>query len=341
MVETPSKTPITIPAAYALLVIEALRNLNVPEDEYTPLLMDSQGKTGNLAEPATRVPIALINELITVALRHESAYAFAVRIGSLMKLSSHGFIGFAAMTARNVREALDIAERYVLLRLEFVTLRLEVSGETAHLFLEDTLDVHPLREALLLALAFGFYTMGRMATGRKLFGTADLDFPMPAGLEAFAELFSGIIRFGQPFNRFSFSASYLDYPLLMSDPVALQLAIEQCEQELTLLGRERNFLQRVRLLIQDNEAGFLSAEQLADRLHLSSRTLKRQLAQHNTSYSEILEDARRRKAALLLENHNLSIDHIAEALGYSDIANFSRAFKRWTGLSPNAYRKSR
>lgn len=344
MAVTPST--INLPAIYVLMVLDAMGDLGMRPPIRQALLTEYGLTEDILQDPSSRVALTSLNGILNSAISHYNPFVLAECMGARMKLSSHGFTGFAVMTASNVGEALAIAQKYVALRIEFVSLRLEAEHETCHLFINDTLNLHPLREAVLLALAYGFYSMGRMATGHKLFARVDLDFPEPPGLLAMTPTRSGLLRFGQPHNRFSFSSSYLDYPLLMADPVALRLALEQCEQEMTQLGRHGNFLSRVRQLIEQGctekaGSGFPSVEQVAAALHLSSRTLKRQLAQHETSFSELLEESSKRRSVLLLEDHRLSIEHISERLGYSDLSNFTRAFKRWTGLTPKAYRQSR
>jgi AraC-like DNA-binding protein len=72
---------------------------------------------------------------------------------------------------------------------------------------------------------------------------------------------------------------------------------------------------------------------------MSERTLKRRLAEQNTSYTELLDAARRTRALELLGS-SVSIEEVSARLGYSDAANFTRAFRRWTGQSPRALRQS-
>jgi AraC-like DNA-binding protein len=69
------------------------------------------------------------------------------------------------------------------------------------------------------------------------------------------------------------------------------------------------------------------------------RTLKRRLADQGTSFSALLDEVRRDRATLLLRAGELSVDEIGARLGYSDPANFARAFRRWTGSSPRAFRR--
>lgn len=341
MQPTASKTNSTVPGSYALLVIETLKQSGMGSGTLERLLQDLQLNVQTLANPDTRVSLETLNTLLAAGLAFETPYRFAIRLGMLLKISSHGYVGFAAMTANTVRDALDLAQRFILLRIDFVSLRLETEGELCHLFFEDTVNLHPLREILVIVLFYAFWKMGEVVTGKPLFGDVDCSISKPLGYDEFSAVAPGHFNFDRPFNRMTFSASYLDQPLIMADPTALKLALEQCERELESLSREQTFLQRARDLLYSEATGFLSAEQLADRLHFSSRTLKRQLAAHNTSYSQMLDESRRRKAVIMLEQPSISIELIAEKLGYSDVANFSRAFKRWTGQSPNAYRKSR
>jgi AraC-like DNA-binding protein len=79
--------------------------------------------------------------------------------------------------------------------------------------------------------------------------------------------------------------------------------------------------------------------QVAGRLFLSTRTLRRRLEDSQTSYQEIVGETRRDLAVGYLTHTSLSTEAIAEILGYSDTANFRQAFKRWTGESPQRYRR--
>jgi AraC-like DNA-binding protein len=126
----------------------------------------------------------------------------------------------------------------------------------------------------------------------------------------------------------------------MANPVASQLALTQCEQELQRFGLDKPFIAQVKALMFDEKQGFATLEQVAQRLHMSERTLKRQLAKYEATYSELVEESRKQKAFDLLTDASQSLEDISEYLGYSDIANFTRAFKRWTEQTPSAYRKS-
>jgi AraC-like DNA-binding protein len=276
--------------------------------------------------------------------------ALAFFMGLQMRLSWHGFLGFASMTAGNVREALDIAERFSLTRTAAFGLSTYVEGQQACLVLEERAplgrpELQELREYAVIALLVGIAQIARAVTGRTIEGVAECAFAEPdyAGpvLARAAEASAGTMRFGQPANRLLFDASILDLPLVTADPVAMELARAQCDRELAALVERAGLSGRVRAVIGKASQGFRSVDEVARRMHLSTRTLKRKLAAEGTSFTHLLEDVRRQRALLLLDDRELGVAEIAARLGYSDVANFTRAFRRWTGTTPAALRKGR
>ena len=91
-------------------------------------------------------------------------------------------------------------------------------------------------------------------------------------------------------------------------------------------------------LLEQLSSGELSEEQMAQRLHMSRRTLQRKLAEAETTYQKLLDDTRRDLALRYLEDPRHSITDITFLLGFSQQSAFTRAFRRWTGMSPTDYR---
>jgi AraC-like DNA-binding protein len=148
------------------------------------------------------------------------------------------------------------------------------------------------------------------------------------------------VRFGQAVNQLVFNADELDLPLKMSDRASLRLAQEQCERALDALEQDGQVVARARSLLVKREGGVRSVEEVAGLMHLSPRTLKRRLAAHGVTYSSLAESELRERAILLLRSSDLSLEQVAERIGYSDVANFTRAFRRWTGRTPARYRRA-
>jgi AraC-like DNA-binding protein len=214
-----------------------------------------------------------------------------------------------------------------------------VEGREAAVVLVFETDLEPLREVALLAVGVGLGPMGVAVTGRELVARADFDFPEPPYFARFRSLLGASeFRFGQATNRIVFDASYLDLPLVMADEAASVLALEACERELAALGAHAEIGARVRRLVEAEERGAPTVDDVAARLHLSTRTLKRQLAAAGSTFTEVVDDVRKQRALLLLARRDLGVEQVADRLGYSDVANFTRAFRRWTGQTPAAWR---
>ena len=93
-------------------------------------------------------------------------------------------------------------------------------------------------------------------------------------------------------------------------------------------------------LIERLPSGPVSKEQLSEALGVSLRTLQRKLADEGTSFKQLLDETRRDLAEGYIKNTQVSIGEITYLLGFSEVSNFSRAFKRWTGLAPAEFRRS-
>lgn len=326
-----------VPAAYLLQFAEILAPWSIDVDA---LLGEFGLSRDSLATPTQRVSLPVANELLKRAITLTGEPGLGLMTGFQMKVSHHGYIGFAAMTARNIGESLRVAERFAPLRTTAVEMRLTVEGDSAALHLVFDTDLQPLRDIALLAVCAGLFRMSASLTGRVLAGRAELACERPAWFDRFRGLMAdNEVLFAQPVDRIVFDAAYLDLPVTMADPTASRMALDMCERELAALGEYAQIAGRVRRLVEDAPQGAPSLEDVARALHVSTRTLKRQLAAHGASFSGILDDVREQKALLLLERNDLSVEQVADRLGYSDVANFTRAFRRWTGNTPSAWRR--
>jgi AraC-like DNA-binding protein len=289
-----------------------------------------------LSEPTTKVPLRVCEAILgrAVELTHEPA--LAIHVGTQMRVSTHGFLGFAAMTASTARDALDLAVRFASTRTSAIGLALYVEGNTASLVIEERTPLTPLvREFVVIALSVGIWQLGQALTGVPIDGVAECAFAAPDYIGKLPT--AGRVRFDCPANRLVFSSSVLDLPLRSADVVATRLAREQCERELAEVV-DASLPGRIRALLAESD-GTLALDDVAKQLRISPRTIKRKLAERGTTFSEIRDDLRRQRALLLLDNRELSVGDIAARLGYSELPNFTRAFRKWTGRTPLAYRE--
>ncbi len=326
-----------IPGVYGLLLLDVVSRWGYSDETlFAPFHLNSE----MLADPEYRISVSTANELFKHALRLAGESTLGYHLGTQMRISIHGFIGYAIMTAETITDALLLAARFIQLRLPFLQLYFSTFGSNATIQLQCDIDIEPLRTELVLAITIGIITMAKALTGQPdIKAQVDLDFPMPKGFEKYLEKTTLDLRFDQPHIISSFNKEYLGLSIVNADPIASQIAINQCETELSALGERRRLAMRVRDILTNSEQHYLSIEHVADRLHMSDRTLKRQLAAEGTSFSTLVDEVRYRHATSLLSRTDYTLEQIADELGYSDVANFSRAFKRWSGRSPSNWRK--
>jgi AraC-like DNA-binding protein len=325
----------TLPAVHALHLADLVASMGIATET---LLADAGLDRSALTVPGAVLAVSVMEELVTKARTLTRNEAIGIQLGLEMRASAHGYLGFAAMTASTLREALETATRFVPTRTNALGLRLQVEERTASLVIDERADFGSARDVILFAITIGIRQIGNALTGRDLKGSFDFAIARPSYLDRFAS-FEGVMRFAQPTTRLVFDASDLDLPLTMSDPVSRKIAYSECERSLEELG-EGEVLARVRDLVARDGAGFRSLEEIAMELRFSARTLKRRLATAGVTYSDVLAEQRRDTAIRLLRSQALSLDEVAERLGYSDTSNFRRAFRRWTGMSPAAYRRA-
>ncbi|MDH5672352.1 MAG: AraC family transcriptional regulator [Myxococcales bacterium] len=322
------------PAGQALQLVELAKRWGItPEGLLGPFgLSEAQ-----LAEPGVRIAFETLVELTVRTRDLTGEPGLGIYLGLQKHVSAYGFVGFAAMSAATVGEALLQAVELGPSHSTAVGLTLRVEGETAALVVEEHRDMAPIRDVALLSMFVGFRQMTRDLTGRNPGGSVELQIPEPPYFRRFAHVLPEA-RFDQPLTQLLLPAAALEVPLVRPDKAALNLAREQCLRRLAELGFEGSLPGRVRRALFDGE-DLRNIEQVASRLGMSTRTLKRRLAEHGSTFTDLLQEERRLRALHLLRATELTLEEISEQLGYASATSLARAFTRWTGKSPAVYRR--
>jgi AraC-like DNA-binding protein len=262
--------------------------------------------------------------------------------GLRMRPSANGFLGYATMSCDSVRDALELAVRYIESRQRGFSLRTYTEGPHAVTELRRNHPIPVLRpffsEHILVGMARGMAAILGLDM-RELAGVEIwFDWPEPEYHAAYRERLPNV-RFSRPVSCLRLPVELLALKPVLADAQASKQAIELCERELAELGGagDSMVLRVCALLVQAHGNGYPDQEQIAAKLHMSSRTLARKLQTEGNSFQELLDEARKRDACALIEAGVLSIQDIADQLGYRNPANFTRAFRRWTGKAPSEW----
>jgi AraC-like DNA-binding protein len=292
-------------------------------------------------DPDTRVPVRVVQQFLSAALAITQDQELGLRAAGYIDAGDHDVLEYAASSASTWGEALGVVFRYIRLLSDTSDFSLEITGEQAVMRLDSRLPL--LRAALDFQIASVLVAAQYWVAELPRTGQVWFPYPKPASTHMHEQLFGQrVLRFEAPFAAFAFDRTLLDTPLSTADPKLHSVLRRQAEQMLRELPSTEGLSDRVRKLVMELLAsGNINSTHVAERLKMSRRTLIRRLEQEGTTYKDILEDARRRMAENHLVTTDLTIHELAFLLGYSETAPFSRAFKRWTSLSPAEYREQR
>lgn len=164
-----------------------------------------------------------------------------------------------------------------------------------------------------------------------------LSWPAPAFVASHEHVLAGRLCFDAPTSFLHVPADALNEVCRFSDPLAYRLAIVELRKTLDQRSGTTLFSEKVRRLLEQHP-GQRSSHWVAGELSISTSTLKRRLSDEGTTFRELRDSFLRERAMVRLLDRSMSVNEIAMDLGYSDLTNFSHAFKRWTGRSPSEFR---
>lgn len=225
-----------------------------------------------------------------------------------------------------------------------------LSDEVAYRIVEvdDKVAVHCLRvdgESLRLQrfvaemMLGGFYRLVRSFNIHAQPERVSFEHPAPAYLAEYTRIFKGAECFDQPFTGLVFDRALLDAPSPQKDDDVREALQALAERRLLRITHSTPYALRVREhLVREGFPHRTDMESVARSLDISVRSLRRRLADEGKSYNEVLSEALALVAKHHLQDPRRTIQEVAFDMGFSDPSTFHRAFKRWTGTTPSAYR---
>ena len=165
--------------------------------------------------------------------------------------------------------------------------------------------------------------------------------PAPADASPYETLFGCPVSFGADANRLLIGRAEADHPLPTGNRDLAAAHDRILVEQLARLDKG-NVVARFRAsLLERMTSGEFSEEDIARDLHMSRRSLQRRLAEADAGYQSLVDDTRRDMALRYIQDPAKSATDITFLLGYSQQSVFTRAFRRWTGMSPSEYRASK
>lgn len=296
-----------------------------------------------IADPALRVSYRQASTYVRRALQSLDVPDAGLRIGREGTIGGFGLLGLAMMTSRTLGEAMmsGIAHHKIcgcLLELNFQVVSEREVALVAWPRFGDTELLPFFCEELFASCLM----IARELVGSGLNPQAvEFAYPEPAYVEEYRRIFGCDVRFGAPQNRLLIATSWLAHPLPGHNPLTARQALALCAQQMTPEGGEphQEIVAAVERLLRSQLRDQPRLQDVARTLNLSERSLRRRLAESGRIFREIHDRVRAERALELLQAGALSVAEIGSEIGFSDPREFRRAFKRWTGMPPQAARR--
>lgn len=287
------------------------------------------------------VPHAAVIRLLELAAETLKCKDFGLRLSRLQTLDVLGPIAIIGRNSRTVRDAVIGVQKYMHAYAPglLVTLAPDWNRPRERLVFDVAVDGLPYRRQYMdLKLGAADNILRSLcAHGFQAQQVHLRHFPSNGG-QYYREFFHCPVSFGQPEYALVVRTEDLDQEINHSDPGLLSMAEAYLStigdlHPLDLPGQVRALIRR---LLSTSHATLVI---VAKHLCIQERTLQRRLAEHGTSFDELIEDARRDLADHLLVNTGMPLSQVARMLGYSEQSSFNRAFARWYQTSPLARRR--
>jgi AraC-like DNA-binding protein len=307
---------------------EILGNVNLTVDE--------------VHSPKSRISLAELMTACKNAIRLSSDPHLPYRIGTSIHISAYGMYGFAILCCPDFRRAMAFAELYHALAAPLATIEFTEEDGTASWIIEP--DARAATDPQLYRFITEMQIGIHLSLMRDIMGAAftpdqiSVAYPGARDFGLPADQIGCRLSFASPTNQIVFRSAWLDRAANLGNKTTYPAVVALCDNLLNDLKSRIGIAGEIRALLLRNIAHPPTLTAIAKLLDVSDRSLRRQLGEQGISFRGLLDELRMQIALKYLRTTRLANEDIALALGFSDAANFRRAFRRWTNKSPSEIR---
>lgn len=286
------------------------------------------------------LPASLFDRMMAAAIEATGDAAFGLVAGKSLALMRYGAITPLVLPTPSLRQLLADLQRFACLSVEHSEIELQETARGARLCVMPVVSQGHSGHFRMEQIATSAVQMLRFVGA----GSADIhqvDFPYsaPAGQrQRYEATFGSRIAFGSKDCGIYFNPALLDARTPTHDPVAYVAARTRAEAVLAAMRSGTDVAERVRQCLLQSLPAQPTVAETAARLGMQERTLRRHLGMLDTSYAALMQECQQLVAERLLAEGRMPLKQIAEALGFLSVHSFHRAFRRWSGVTPSAWR---
>lgn len=311
--------------------------------DLTALLSETTITPEQLLDEETRLTPGQQIQIARNALRLSGDPSFGMRLGRRLTPAVHGPMGFVASSSPDLATALEAVEQFAVTQMPLWRVTYDRRQDVTVMRFRLTADVPAEVVRLMTEVsAMALYSIAEFIIGRVP-DTAEIDFthPDPGPRAGYGEHLSGRVRFSCPVFEIRLPTEFCEIPNASANRDTYLLAWAQCEASLAELQSPQPSMRRqIETMMLTRPRGALTEDHAAAALFMSKRTLARRLKEEGTSFRRIKDDVLAGQAQRYLRDERMTVQSVADLLNYYDSTNFRRAFKRWCGMTPEAYRRN-
>lgn len=267
---------------------------------------------------------------------------FQIKSGALMRCEDYGAFGMAWKAAPNLRGSFERAERYSRLLTSVSTYTLQADDNDAYLILHREGHRRGLQLSNEATLASITSIVREVTVNQFNPRAVYFKHAAPPSIRVYEDFFGCKVVFSSDRNALLLNSRTLGQQNRLGDKAMSRFFNSILNQELDKIGTDRPIEERVQMQIsQSFSGGVPRMRDVAHSLGMSERTLHRRLAKLGLTFQMLVENSRRQMAEGLLQQTHYSLAEVAFLTGFSEQSAFTRAFKRWVGCTPAAFRQQR
>lgn len=329
-----------IPARYYLYLGVVLERENI---HFKQVLESAHIDYETMTKPDALLTLAQVERLITAAFQASQRTDLAVELGKSLKLTSHAILGYGILTSPNIETAMRLVARYFRLIMPTFRMQYQNDHNQINFIIRPIVSMSPQTLVFHLeAIAVAFHVVLRDLLENRM-PRYDLYFsiPEPAHIARYHEFKEARCHFSWELTsgiRLTLPAEVGQHTLALADPYSLQMVENRCRDQIRHFMNDGKIVDWVSMMLRESSDSITTLSDLADLLNLSPRTLDRYLKNEGVGFRELSQKIRHEKAVEMLGKPELTATQIAYELGYSDLANFTRAFKAIAKVGPNEFR---
>lgn len=304
------------------------------------LLAQTNLSAALLQDPDFKCTLSQHQSLVLNAMDLTGDVHLGIHLGQRFNPLNVGLPAMAALSSDMLLTALRTLERFVTLNFSLALFDFEVEADQLVLNWNIPEDVGDIQYFVISsAMTVCERLLCLLLNASRVTEAVDIAVRAPKGWREVQSDLGFVMHFDALAHRQYIPKAFLNRPLASADPVVHQRMLRLCQQQLDTSATPARIVGQLESIIARRQFHNVPLAEAASSLKISSRSLRRYLAELNTSYRQVLDNCRARRARELLAIRGLPITSIAFDMGFADTSNFSRTFKRWNGCAPKQFRQ--